>query len=390
MPAASLRRLRALALPPGAAFAEAIEQAWADGDVVLPLDPEAPPTVRDSIVAALRPDQPIEEDDAALVIATSGSTGQPKGVVLTHNALAASAAATFARIGLEDGDRWLSCLPWHHIAGLQVMLRARLAGTPVVVHDGFDVDRVAGEPDVTLVSLVPTQLTRLLDAGADVSRFRVILLGGAAAPAALLDRAAAAGARVVTTYGMSETAGGCVYDGVPLDGVDVATDPPSINRAGRIRLRGPMLMSGYRLRPDLTATAIDDQGWFTTGDLGRWDGHRLVVHGRGDDVIITGGEKVAADAVAGTLAQHPAVHDVVVVGVPDGEWGERVVAVVVPTSTAPTLDELRTWIRDRIGAAAAPRELVLVAALPRLSSGKTDRLAARSLVLGPDQAQAPT
>jgi O-succinylbenzoic acid--CoA ligase len=296
-------------------------------------------------------------------------------VVLSHAALEASARATMARLGVEPGDRWLSCLPWHHIAGLQVLLRARLFDLPLTVHERFDVARVAAEPDVTLVSLVPTQLVRLLDAGADLSRFRAILLGGAAAWPELLDRAREAGARVVTTYGMTETCGGCVYDGVPLDGVDVRVDDD-----GRVQLRGPMLMSGYRLRDDLTAEAIVG-GWFQTSDLGSWDGERLVVHGRADDVIVTGGENVVATQVASVVAAHPGVADVAVTGVPDGEWGERVVAVVVAAgATPPTLLELREWVAERASAAAAPRQLVVVPAIPRLASGKLDRRAVAELV----------
>jgi O-succinylbenzoic acid--CoA ligase len=195
-------------------------------------------------------------------------------------------------------------------------LRARANDLPLVVHERFDVHRFAAERRPTLVSLVPTQLVRLLDAGADLSRYRAILLGGGAAPAGLLDRAAATGARVVTTYGMSETCGGCVYDGRPLDGVDVRTDAE-----GRIHLRGAVVMREYRLSPGLTAEALVD-GWLRTADVGEWDGERLTVHGRLDDVVVTGGEKVHAGQVAALLATHPAVRDVVVVGVPDAEWGE--------------------------------------------------------------------
>lgn len=343
---------------------------------MLPLDPQAPAAVRDRLVEALRPDVGVDED-VALVIATSGSTGQPKGVELSHHALEASARATMARLGAQDGDRWLSCLPWHHIGGLQVLLRARLSGAPLVVHERFDVERIREERDVTLVSLVPTQLLRLLDAGVDLGRFRAILLGGAMAPAPLLARAAAAGANVVTTYGMSETAGGCVYDGLPLDGAAVR-----LGSGGRVQLAGPMLMSGYRLAPALTADVMAD-GWFSTNDVGTLgsDG-RLVVHGRLDDIVVTGGENVLVTEVAAVLAGHPDVSDVLVTGVDDDHWGQRLVAVVVPNDEPPTLEALREWCRARLPAAAAPRQLVLVDELPRLSSGKPDRLAAQSLATG--------
>src|SRR4051794_2996512 len=351
----------------------ALEDAWRSGAAVLPLDPAAPEPVRDRLLEALRPDLGVNEG-VALVIATSGSTGRPKGVELSHASLAASAQATMARIGRADGDRWLACLPWHHIGGLQVLLRARMDKTPLVIHERFDVERIRAEEDVTLVSLVPTQLVRLLDAEVGLSRFRAILLGGATAPRPLLDRAAAAGATVVTTYGMSETSGGCVYDGLPLEGVAVR-----IAAGGRVQLSGPMLMSGYRLAPDLTAQVLED-GWFTTTDVGALgsDG-RLVVHGRLDDVVVTGGENVLVTEVAAVLAAHPSVHEAVVTGVDDEHWGQRLVAVVVPGDAAPTLETLRDWCRARLPVAAAPRQLIVVAELPRLSTGKPDRLAVQSL-----------
>ncbi|HWB66797.1 MAG TPA: AMP-binding protein [Mycobacteriales bacterium] len=373
MSAAETVRLVGLALPPGAEFAAALDEAWARGDAVLPLDPAAPPDAN----ARLRRDLTVGEAVApgtGVVIATSGSTGEAKGVVLTRAALAASARATHDRIGAEPGDRWLSCLPWHHIAGLQVLLRSRLLGLPMVVHERFDVERFAAA-DATLVSLVPTQLARLLDAGVDWSRFRVVLVGGAAAAPALIDRARAAGVPVVTTYGMSETCGGCVYDGRPLDGVEVDVDAD-----GRIRLRGPMLASGYRGRPDLTAAAFSD-GWFRTDDLGRIDDGRLEVLGRADDVVVTGGEKVAPGAVTAVLAGHPGIADVAVAGVPDAEWGQRLVAVVV--ATAPLeLAGIRDWCRDRLPKAAVPQGLVVVDAIPQLPSGKPDRLAIQQLAAG--------
>jgi O-succinylbenzoic acid--CoA ligase len=264
-------------------------------------------------------------------------------------------------------------MPWQHIGGIQVMLRARLLGIPLVVHDRFDPEHVAAT-QATLTSLVPTQLVRLLDAGVDLSAFRAILLGGAAAPPALLARAAAAGVPVVPTYGMSETSGGCVYDGRPLDGVEVAVDAD-----GRVLLRGPMLMSGYRRRPDLTREAFSDD-WFVTSDLGQLDQEgRLHVTGRIDDVVVTGGEKVVASEVAAVLGGHPDISEVAVTGVADAEWGQRVVAVVVPRPGARIrLADLRVWCGDRMAAAARPREVVVVDEMPRLGSGKPDRLARQS------------
>ena len=389
MPATEAARVVGLSLPPGDAFVRALDATWARGDVALPLDPNAPADVLrrtlDGMGAATvvdaageqeyAADAPaVEVDDAALVIATSGSTGEPKGALLTHGALQASAAATQQRIGVRPDDSWLSCLPWQHIGGLQVLLRSQLAGTPLTVHERFDVTAVA-ETAATLVSLVPTQLARLLDAGVDLSRFRVILLGGAPASASLLQRAADAGAPVTTTYGMSETCGGCVYDGRPLDGVDVR-----LGDGGRVEIAGPVLMAGYRLRRDLTAEALSD-GWLLTHDVGEYDdAGRLRIVGRTDDIVISGGENVATPAVADVLAGHPAVADVAVTGVPDPQWGQRVVAVAVPRPAASvTLDELRAWSADRLAAAALPRSLVLVGELPRLASGKPDRLAVRRI-----------
>jgi O-succinylbenzoic acid--CoA ligase len=359
----------------------ALDEAWARNAAVLPVDPGAPAELRDSLLAAMQPERGAD-DDVALIVPTSGSTGAPKGAELAAAALQASATATMRRLGLDGADVWLSCLPWHHIGGLQVLLRARQFGQRIVVHDRFDVERVRDERTATLTSLVPAQLVRLLDADVDLSRFRVILLGGAAAPADLLARATAAGANIVTTYGMSETSGGCVYDGDPLDGVDVRLDAE-----GRIWLRGPMLMSAYRLDPALTSQTLVD-GWLRTNDHGQMDADgRLHVLGRMDDVIITGGENVVAGTVESRVRAHPSIDDVVVVGVPDAQWGQRVVAVVASSAVAPTLAELRDWCRGSLPAAALPRSLVVVAALPRLATGKLDR---QSVLVLAGQASAST
>jgi len=219
------------------------------------------------------------------------------------------------------------------------------------------------------VSLVPTQLRRLVDAGADLGGLRGILLGGSAVPADLLGAARALGGRVLTTYGMSETCGGCVYDGVPLDGVQVESGAD-----GRIRIAGPVLFSGYRLRPDLSAGARDGR-WFITSDLGSVSASgRLLVRGRADDMIITGGENVVADEVAAVIGTCPGVREAAVVGQPDPEWGQLVTAIVVPADPAapPTLAEIRSHARAKLPAHAAPRALVLLARLPLLSSGKPD------------------
>jgi len=380
------RPLRGLTAPPGEAVLGTVLPALAaaldgTGPALLPL-----PTGggRAGVLAALRADEPVESDDIAVVVPTSGSTAEPKGVLLTAAAIRASVAAAHARLG--GPGQWVLALPVTHVAGLAVLARSLAAGTtPQVVdmYGGFD----AGAFEAATArldhggrrytALVPTQLRRLLDAGADLTAYDAVLLGGAAAPAGLLERAAAAGARVVTTYGMSETCGGCVYDGRPLDGVDVRLDD-----AGRVEITGPVLFSGYRLRPDLTAEALAD-GRFRTADLGRWDAQgRLDVVGRIDDVIVTGGLNVSATRVERALADHPGIAVCAVVGRPDDEWGQRVVAVVQPASwgAAPTLDEVRAFAAGRLEAAELPRELVVIGLLPMLPSGKPDRAAAAALL----------
>ena len=366
------------------------------GPAILPLEADLPPERLARILDAFapsavetpdglsRPPQrargiPVSEQ-AAVVIATSGSTGQPKGVELSASALTHSARASLARVGAVPGDRWLLCLPATHIAGIQVLVRSLVAGTEPVIAGRLDA-AVLEDSGCAHVSIVPTQLRRLLagpgtDAGTDAGRpatwadnFKSVLLGGAAASRELIGRARETGIPVVTTYGMSETCGGCVYDGLPLDGVSVTTGDD-----GRIRISGPVLFSGYRLRPDLSAAALDGR-WFVTSDLGTVDAAgQLTVRGRADDVINTGGEKVVAGEVASVLETCPGVREAVVIGRPDAEWGERVTAVIVPDNSAqpPTLDLLSRHVRERLPRYAAPRELVLLDAMPMLSSGKPD------------------
>ncbi|GAA3191708.1 AMP-binding protein [Actinocorallia longicatena] len=372
-----MRSVHAVVLPPGPRLLARLEAALdGTGPALCPLPPGLPEAAYSALLDALKPAAVEDESgvsprhgavptDAAVLIATSGSTGVPKIVELSPDALKSSAHATLDRVG-SPGSRWLCCLPTSHIAGIQVLVRALLAGTEPVIHPAFDLESVAAAGNVH-VSLVPTQLHRLLDAGADLSAFASILLGGAAASPALLERAAGRGARLFTTYGMSETCGGCVYDGVPLDGVRV-----SLAADGRIRLAGPALFSRYRLAPALTASSFDG-GWFVTGDLGELTGDgRLRVRGRADDVINTGGEKVVAGEVAAVIGRHPAVRDVVVVGRDDPEWGQRVTAVVVASAPL-TLEEVRAHVREALPAHAAPRELDLRTELPLLPSGKPDR-----------------
>jgi o-succinylbenzoate---CoA ligase len=371
------------------------------GPAILPLDPDLPQPTLDRVLRTLAPSAIVTGDgkrslipagdgvaedgvakdgvaeDTAVVIATSGSTGAPKGVELTAAALTASASASLRRIGAGDGDRWLCCLPTFHIAGLGVLVRSLLSGTDPVVTATVDGDVLAAS-GCQHVSLVPTQLRRLLNHGASPGGLRTVLLGGAAAPRDLVAEARAAGWHVVTTYGMSETCGGCVYDGVPLDGVQVRAGAD-----GRVEISGPVLFSGYRLRPDLTDAALVS-GRFRTSDLGYMgtDG-RLVIRGRADDVINTGGEKVVPGEVEALLGTCAAVSDVVVLGVPDAEWGELVIAFVVPSepSDPPDLAELRTFVRRSLSGPSAPRKLFVMPVFPLLPSGKPDREALRASAL---------
>ncbi len=304
-----------------------------------------------------------------LVVETSGSTGRPKRVLLPRAAVLASVRATEERLG--GSGPWVLTLPPSYVAGLMVLVRSLVAGhrPSVLADDGWP------DGEGWFVSLVPTQLARMLDVEAEVAalrRSRTVLLGGGPVPAGLRDRGAAAGVRTVATYGMAETCGGCVYDGVPLDGVRV-----DLEADGRVRLGGPTLFAGYEDDPELTGEVLVD-GWFRTADAGRIveDG-RLELLGRLDDMVVTGGVNVPGGVVAARLREHPAVRAAEVVGVDDPEWGRRVVAVVAGDVSLATA---RDWVAGRHPRAWAPRQLVAVDDVPLLANGKTDRLAVRRLV----------
>lgn len=296
------------------------------------------------------------EDPRPLVIETSGSTGTPKRVLLSRDAMRFSADATHARLG--GPGRWELNLPPTYVAGVQVLYRTIRAG---------DASR-------RYLSLVPTQLVRALEDAADTAAlagFDTVLVGGGPLDQDVRAEAERRGLRIVQTYGMSETCGGCVYDGVPLDGVEVKIDD------SRVLLRGPMLFDGYDGEPERTAAAFDD-GWLITNDLGHWaDDGRLRIDGRTDDVIISGGVKVAARAVAAMVARDHAVRAVEVVGVPDDEWGERVVAIIAPRAPI-DLTRVRDLVEPREW---APRQLVVVDEIPLLPNGKPDRRAMTKLAL---------
>ncbi|KAA9151628.1 AMP-binding protein [Amycolatopsis acidicola] len=362
----------------GKALAEALE----GGPAVLPLTPGS-----DELRKAMAPHEPVEPG-TAVIIATSGSTGEPKGVLLSADALRASATATHQRLG--GPGHWLLATPAQYIGGVQVIVRALLAGSTLAsLPPGRFTGDLFAEAAAPIVAkdgprytaLVPTQLTRILDAGgaglAAAKAFDAIIIGAAATSAGLRERAAEAGVTIVPAYGMSETASGCVYDGVALDGVrvELASD-------GRILINGPVLTHGYRLRPDLTAEAFTD-GWFRTGDRGQFTDGRLEVLGRIDDVINTGGVKVSAAAVERVLTGCPGVRESCVVGLPDPEWGELVAAAVVAEGPRPDVAVLRAAVRESAGAAAVPKRVEFVEALPLRGPGKVDRSAVVAKIFHP-------
>jgi O-succinylbenzoic acid--CoA ligase len=334
---------------------------------------------RGSTLSALRVGDAID-DDVAVVVTTSGTTGAPKGALLTAAALTASAAATHDRLG--GPGRWLLALPPYHIAGIQVLVRSLLAGTAPVeldVSTGFDVNQLLSAVDELgsgrrYTALVAAQLAKALNdpaATAALAGLDAVLIGGGPAPRPVLDAAASAGVSAVRTYGMSETAGGCVYDGVPLDGVKVRVDAD-----GRIVIGGPTLAKGYRNPPDPDPFA--EPGWFRTDDIGVVDDSgALSVLGRIDDAISTGGLTVLPQPVEAALRAHPAVADCAVFGVADERLGQRVVAAVVVADGCgpPSLDTLRAHVLRTLDHTAAPRELHIVDALPMRGIGKVDRSA---------------
>jgi O-succinylbenzoic acid--CoA ligase len=336
----------------------------------------------------------------AVVVTTSGSTGVPKSVVLSRDALTASAMATADRIG--DGA-WLLALPASYVAGLQVLVRSLVADRePAILSGAFTpqaftaaalmmVSTERGERVPTFTSLVPAQLSRLLDAAehdgwvlAALRSFETILGGGQALPAATLERAEAAGARIARTYGSTETSGGCVYDGVPLRGVQVRIE------RGEVQVSGPTLADGYLGDQERTDAAFlrdrDGTRWYRTGDAGLFEDGVLRVRGRLDNVIVSGGINVSLDRVERIVRRIPGLADAVLVGVPDARWGEASVVVAsrgeaLRRSEAVQLEEARAAVQAEIGAHARPARLILVDELATLPSGKPDREAIRRAVV---------
>lgn len=350
----------------GDAMVQRIKTAWDSNDAVFPLDQRLPAAERARVMAAVRPtlvfdgtsDTRIEGDPTepgdAVVVATSGTTGDPKAVILTHDAVRASARATSHRLAVSRDDAWFACLPPAHIGGLSVVLRSLVTGTTLLTADHFTPEAYtkAARDGATLVSLVSTALRRV-----DPSLYRTIVLGGSRPPA---DRPP----NCVVTYGMTETGSGVVYDGQPLEGVQIEI------REGIIFVNAPMLMRGYRSG----AAPIDSRGWFRTGDLGEFTDGVLHVHGREGDLIITGGENVWPERVEDALLSNDSVIDACVAGVDDDEWGQAVTAWVVPAEGARvTLEMLRDHVKQTLPAYCAPRALHVVGSIPRTALGKPRR-----------------
>ncbi|MDG5774849.1 class I adenylate-forming enzyme family protein [Haloarculaceae archaeon H-GB1-1] len=333
----------------------------------------------------------VTADQEALVVFTSGTTGEPRGVRLTVGNLVSSAMASAFRLGVSPDDRWLACLPMYHVGGLAPAIRSALYGTTLVVQQGFDAAetaRVIDEQEITGVSLVPTMLSRLLDAGwSPPDRLRFVLLGGAPASPELVDRCEDADVPVHPTYGMTETASqvatatprqafehpGTVGHPLLFTQISVQNDEGrecGTGETGELVVDGPTVSPGY-LDADATAAAFDQDG-LHTGDAGyRDEAGRLWVTGRIDDVIVTGGENVHPAAIADAIRDHPDVADVAVVGLPDPEWGERVAALVVASDLS--VDGFREHCRNQLAGFERPKTVAFAESLPRTQSGTVDR-----------------
>ena len=350
----------AIALPAGLEFAVALHACLLARAAAMPVDPRLGESEQaallasaDAVVEAPLPSGAVppavapREGDTALVVHTSGTTAAPRPVGLSFGNVQANALGSAVALGLDPDERWLCPLPLSHVGGLMVLLRSAIYGTRAVI----DSPGRACHDDVTVVSLVPTQLRRLLDAGARPgARMRVVLLGGAAATPDLLDEARAAGWPVRATYGLTQACSQVAVDGWPLPGLAVTLAPD-----GEILVEGPTVAGGGVLR---------------TGDLGRFaaDG-RLEIVGRRSDTLVTGGENVAPAEVEAALLAHPAVADAAVFGRPDPEWGEAVTASVVLREPADP-QELREWVAGRLARFKVPKSVEVAEALPRNASGK--------------------
>jgi O-succinylbenzoic acid--CoA ligase len=370
----TVNHLVALDMPASVEFADHVRNAWDAGDAVFPIDQRLPQVAKDSLVEQFKPSvlidrtgsvvnlpgsEPTDEGDA-LIIATSGSTGAPKGVVHTHHSIRALLTMSQARLHTDSSTHWLLCLPVSHVAGFSVLARALVFGNPISILPKFDASDVlvAAKNGATHVSLVPTTLNRI-----DPAIFESILLGGAAAPPNL-------SANVTTTYGMTETFGGIAYNGIPLDGVEIRV----VNE--HIELQSPSMFRAYRG----SDTRQAKEGWYQTGDNGSFTNNVLQVFGRSDDMIITGGENVWPSAVEKVVSTIPGVERVVVSGVDDTQWGQRVVAWIISSNPiAPSLEEVRQHVKRQLPSFCAPTEIRIVNDIPTTSLGKVDSQALKNL-----------
>jgi len=348
-------------------FVDRLSRAWDNDDAIFPLDQRLPLAARQLILNVVKPTImatidgdtrvdgiPVESGDA-VVVATSGTSGVAKAAVLTMSAVEASARATTERLNVSLRDTWLACLPPSHVGGLSVITRSLIMGTSLIPVPSFSPDSYeeAAKSGATLVSLVSTALQRI-----DPSLFRTIVLGGSR-------QASQLPANCVTTYGLTESGSGVVYNGKALRGVELEI------RDSIVYIKAPMLLRAYRDG----SVPLDSNGWFCTGDRGSIsDDGVLQIEGRDSDLIISGGENIWPENVEDALRDFPDVTDLCVAGVPDPEWGHAVHVWLVTTSTdKPSLNAVRAHVKQNLPAHCAPRQVHIVSEIPRTALGKPQR-----------------